>query len=221
MTDFRFGGDELAWLASAGVVSAPTLAWLAAYRFTGTIRGYREGEPFVADTPVLTVEAPFGEALLLETLVLSVLNHDSAVASAGARMVHAAGGRPLVDAGGRRTHEWAAPAAGRAAYLVGFASTTNLEAGRRYGVPTGGTTGHAFVLAHRDERAAFAAQLATTGPATTALVDTFDLAGGICNAVTVFGAVARRHPHRFGRSGQRDVLAPGSCSIRSVRRRDR
>jgi nicotinate phosphoribosyltransferase len=102
-------------------------------------------------------------------------------------MVHAAGSRPLVEAGGRRTHEWAAPAAARAAWLVGFASSSNLEAGRRWGIPTAGTTAHAFTLIHPDEAAAFRAQLAALGTSTTLLVDTFDVARGIERAVAVAG----------------------------------
>lgn len=184
---FRFEADQLAWLRHSGVVSPATLEWLARYRFSGTIRGYHEGELFVGGSPVLTVEGPLAEALVLETMVLSVLNHDSAVAAAGARMVVAAGGRPLVEAGGRRTHERAAPAAARAAYLVGFAGTSNLEAGRRWGVPTGGTAAHALVMAHRDELDAFRAQVASAGVATTLLVDTYDLVTGLDRAVAAAG----------------------------------
>lgn len=184
---FRFEEADLAHLEAAGFLSPATLAWLADYRFSGTIVGYREGELFFPGSPVLTVESTFAEAVVLETLVLSILNHDSAVASGGARMITAAAGRPLVEVGSRRTHELAAPAAARAAYLVGFASTSNLEAGRRWGVPTGGTTAHAFVLAHGSEREAFAAQVAVTGPATTLLVDTFDVEEGIRSALAVAG----------------------------------
>src|SRR5690606_17611968 len=102
--------------------------------------------------------------VLLETLILSICNHDSAVAAAAARMVTAAGDRPLMEFGSRRAHEDAAVAAARAAYLAGFAATSNLEAGRRYGVPTAGTIAHAFVLLHDDESSAFASQLAAAGP---------------------------------------------------------
>jgi nicotinate phosphoribosyltransferase len=187
LADFSFGRPELDWLARARVVGDRTLEWLADYRFTGTITGYREGELFFPGSPILTVDAPFGEALVLETLVLSVLNHDCAVAAAGSRMVNAAGGRPLVEAGGRRTHEWAAPAAARAAWLVGFTATSNLEAGRRWGIPTAGTTAHAFTLAHADEAAAFRAQLAALGSSTTLLVDTFDIPAGIERAIAEAG----------------------------------
>jgi nicotinate phosphoribosyltransferase len=187
LSTFRFDRAELDWMSDRKVVDERTLDWLANYRFTGTITGYREGEVFFPGSPILTLDAAFGEALVLETVVLSVLNHDCAVAAAGARMVTAANGRPLIEAGGRRTHEWAAPAAARAAYLVGFAATSNLEAGRRFGIPTGGTTAHAFTLIHPDEVAAFRAQVEARGTATTLLVDTFDVTAGIDNAIAVAG----------------------------------
>lgn len=135
---FTFGDTELAYLREAGIASDRAVEWMSGFTLSGSIDSYREGEPFFPGSPVVTVQARFGEALLLETLLLSILNHDSAVASAAARMVSAAGGRPLIDVGGRRTHESAAVAAARASYVVGFASTSNLEAGRRYGIPTAG-----------------------------------------------------------------------------------
>nr|MDT0667675.1 nicotinate phosphoribosyltransferase [Micromonospora sp. DSM 115978] len=128
------------------VVDEATAAWLADYRFGGDLYAFAEGEPYLPDTPVMVVEGSFAECVLLETLVLSVLNYDSAVAAAAARMVAVAGGRPCLEMGTRRTHEQAAVAAARAAYLAGFESSSNLEAGRRYGVPTVGTSAHAFTL---------------------------------------------------------------------------
>ncbi|MBL7490208.1 nicotinate phosphoribosyltransferase [Frankia sp. AgB1.9] len=187
LADFRFGPEELSLLTGSGVVDAATADWLAAYRFSGDIRGFAEGEPFLPGTPVLVVEGPFAECVLLETLTLSVLNHDSAVAAAGARMVQAAGSRPLIEMGSRRTHEEAAVAAARAAYLVGFAATSNLEAARRWGVPSNGTAAHAFTLAHPTEREAFEAQVDTLGVDTTLLVDTYDTEAGIAAAVAAAG----------------------------------
>ncbi|WP_226931023.1 MULTISPECIES: nicotinate phosphoribosyltransferase [Parafrankia] len=184
---FRFGPRETEHLRSTGVVDDRTVDWLAGYRFGGDIHGFAEGEPFLPGTPVLVVEGTFAECVLLETLVLSVLNHDSAVAAAGARMVAAAGDRPCLEMGGRRTHEQAAVAAARAAYIVGFAGTSNLEAARGYGVPSAGTSAHAFTLVHDDETAAFAAQVAALGAGTTLLVDTYDITTGIANAVAAAG----------------------------------
>lgn len=187
LEQFSFGADELQWIARERVVSEPALEWLARYRFSGHIDAYAEGELYTAGSPVLTVEAPFGEAVMLETLILSIVNHDSAVAGAAALLVSLAEGRPVIEMGSRRTDPDAAVAAARAAYLAGFASSSNLEAGRRWGVPTAGTAAHAFTLVHRSEREAFAAQVASLGPRTTLLVDTFDPDRGIRNAVEAAG----------------------------------
>ncbi len=198
LASFRFGDAELGFLLDRGVVDEETALWLANYRFRGDIDGYAEGELFFPGSPILTVSGTFAECVILETLVLSVLNHDSAVAAAAARMVTAARGRPVIEMGGRRTHEEAAVAAARAAFLAGFAFTSNLEAGRRFGVPTTGTAAHAFTLVHDDESAAFASQLETLGKQTTLLVDTYDISQGIRNAVAAAGPRARRDPAGLG-----------------------
>lgn len=184
---FRFGDEQLAFLARTGVVDRVTLDWLAEYRFRGTVRGYAEGEAYFPQSPILEVEGTFAEAVLLETLILSVLNHDSAIAAAASRMTSAAAGRPCIEMGSRRTHEEAAVASARAAYLAGFASTSNLEAGFRYGVPTVGTSAHAFTLVHDTEREAFQTQVDTLGKGTTLLVDTFDVTEAVRVAVEVAG----------------------------------
>ncbi|MGZ4600667.1 MAG: nicotinate phosphoribosyltransferase [Oryzihumus sp.] len=187
LADFRFGEAEIERLRTAGVVDEDTLAYLAAYRFSGSIHGYAEGECYFPGSPLLVVEGTFAEAVLLETLVLSVLNHDSAVAAASSRMTGAAEGRPCIEMGSRRTHEDAAVAAARAAYVTGFAATSNLEAGREFGVPTTGTSAHAFTLLHDSEREAFEAQVASLGKGTTLLVDTYDVATAVRTAVEVAG----------------------------------
>lgn len=185
--DFRFEPAQLDFLRSARIVDEDTIAWLRDYRFTGDIDGYAEGELFFPGSPILTVSGTFAECVVLETLILSVLNHDSAIAAAAARMVTAARGRPIIEMGSRRTHESAAVAAARAAYLAGFASTSNLAAGGIYGIPTTGTSAHAFTLLHDDEATAFASQVAALGKNTTLLVDTYDIAQGIRNAIAVAG----------------------------------
>ena len=184
---FRFGDAEMERLRAAAVVDSQTLDFLSGYRFSGNISGYAEGECYFPRSPLLSVESTFAEAVLLETVLLSILNHDSAIASAASRMTNAAGGRPCIEMGSRRTHEWAAVAAARAAYIAGFATTSNLEAGRTHGIPTAGTSAHAFTLLHDDERAAFEAQVACFGPGTTLLVDTYDVATAVSLAVEVAG----------------------------------
>lgn len=184
---FRFDDAALADLRERSVVDAPTLDWLAGYRFSGDIWGYGEGETYFPYSPLLVVESTFAEAVVLETVLLSILNADSAVASAASRMVTAAGGRPCIEMGSRRTHEWAAVSAARAAYIAGFASTSNLEAGRTYGVPTQGTSAHSFTLLHDTEKDAFTAQVNSLGVGTTLLVDTYDVAEAVRLGVEVAG----------------------------------
>ncbi|SFD32988.1 nicotinate phosphoribosyltransferase [Streptomyces aidingensis] len=185
--NFRFDPGLLGFLRARRVVDEPTLRWLADYRFTGSVTGYPEGEVYFPGSPVLRVEGGFAECVLLETVILSILNHDSAVAAAASRMAVAAGGRPLMEMGARRTHELAAVAASRAAYLGGFDATSDLAAGFRYDIPTAGTSAHAFTLLHDTERDAFTAQIESLGRGTTLLVDTYDIAEAVRAAVALAG----------------------------------
>jgi nicotinate phosphoribosyltransferase len=233
LESFRFGPAELEWLAEERVVTPEALEWLASFSFAGDVHAYREGELYTDGSPVLTVEAPFGQAVLLETIALSILNHDSAVAAAASLITQAAGDRPIIEMGSRRTDAAAAVDAARAAYLGGFASTSNLEAGRRYGVPTAGTVAHAFVLSFEDEQAAFEAQVAAFGPGTTILVDTYDTEQGIRRAVAAagkdlaavridsgdLGAVARRARELLDDLGaiRTRIIVTGDLDDRTIR----
>ncbi|MFC7974636.1 nicotinate phosphoribosyltransferase [Streptomyces cinereoruber] len=185
--NFRFDPAVLEFLRERSIVDGPTLEWLSRYRFTGDIWGYPEGEVYFPGSPVLRVEGSFAECVLLETVILSILNHDSAIAAAASRMSAVAGGRALIEMGARRTHELAAVAASRAAYVGGFDSTSDLAAGFRYGIPTVGTSAHAFTLLHDSEKDAFRAQVETLGRGTTLLVDTYDVAEAVRTAVEVAG----------------------------------
>lgn len=185
LNNFRFDSETIAWLRSEKVVDNDTLDWLANYKFSGNISGYREGEIYFANSPILKVESTFAEAVLLETLILSIFNFDSSVASAASRMVSAADGRFLAEMGGRRVSEHAAVAAARAAYIAGFDATSNLEAGRSWGLPTMGTAAHSFILLHDTEEQAFKAQLETFGEQTTLLVDTFDIDNAVRKAIAL------------------------------------
>jgi nicotinate phosphoribosyltransferase len=187
LEEFRFGQPELDHLARAEVVDDATLERLAGWQFRGDVWGYPEGEIYFPSSPLMVVESTFAEAVLLETLLLSILNHDSAIASAGSRMTWAAGDRPCIEMGTRRTHEEAAVASARAAYLTGFSATSNLEAGRRHGIPTMGTSAHSFTLLHDSEREAFTAQVQALGKGTTLLVDTYDVAEAVRLAVEIAG----------------------------------
>ncbi len=187
VADFKFDSDDIEYLESSGRFNKETLKYLSEFRFDGDIWSYEEGDVYFPFSPIMRVDAPFGQAVLLETVILSIMNFDSAVAGAGSRMVSAAGGRRLVEMGSRRTHEQAAVSAARAAYIVGFAATSNLRAGQLYAIPTTGTVAHAFMLAHDDEKSAFAAQISAQGANTTVLVDTYNIEEAIRDAISIAG----------------------------------
>src|SRR5699024_9589523 len=178
-----FEEEELDWLSSHEIVDAPTIEWLANYQFTGNIWGYQEGEIFFPGSPVLVVEGTFAEAVVLETLALSIFNHDSAIASAAARMVSAAGERPCLEMGSRRTHEISAIAAARAAVVAGFAGTSNLAAGMEYEIPTIGTAGHAFTLVHVSKEDAFYTRIDTMGAGTKLQEDQYKVIEAVRTAI--------------------------------------
>jgi nicotinate phosphoribosyltransferase len=187
IANFRFQQPELAFLSDHSVVREDTLNWLSEYRFSGTIRGYHEGEIYFPGSPLLVVEGTFAECVLLETLILSVLNYDSAVASAASRMVRASDARTLIEMGSRRANEHSAVVAARAAYIAGFTATSNLEAGRTYGIPTRGTAAHSFTLVHDSEEEAFRAQISAMGTSTTLLIDTYNIQEGVAAAIAAAG----------------------------------
>jgi nicotinate phosphoribosyltransferase len=182
---FRFDDEVLETVSQ--VVDERTCEWLAGHRFSGDVWGYPEGEMYFPYSPLLIVEGTFAEAVLLETLLLSIYNHDSAIASAASRMTRVAGDRPCIEMGSRRTHEEAAVAAARAAYVAGFATTSNLAARQRYGVPSAGTSAHSFTLLHDSEADAFRAQISSLGKGTTLLVDTYDLREAVRAGVELAG----------------------------------
>lgn len=185
--NFSFTSAQIAFLRAQNIVNEETIEYLENYRFKGVLWAYREGELYFPYSPVMRVEGTFADCVLLETVLLSILNHDSAIASASSRMVQAAQGIPLAEMGSRRTHDDSAVSAARVAYITGFKATSNLESGFTYGIPTMGTSAHAFTLAHKDEKTAFQQQVKALGTSTTLLVDTYDIEQGIRNAVEVAG----------------------------------
>lgn len=185
IADFTFGDQELTFLLDHAIIDDATAQYLANYRFTGSIWGYGEGDLYFPGSPLVSVRGTFAECVVLETILLSIYNYDSAVASAASRMTLMAEDRPCIEMGSRRINEYAAIAAARAAYIAGFASTSNMEAGRTYGIPTSGTAAHSFTLLHDCEEEAFRAQIATLGEDTTLLVDTYDIEEAVRTGVRI------------------------------------
>lgn len=179
LENLRFSERDIDWLAALDRFSPRFLDWLAGFRFTGEVRAMPEGTPFFANEPVLEISAPLPEAQLVETFVINQIHLQSVLATKAWRVVTAAAGRPVVDFGARRIHGLdAALKAARAFTIAGVSATSNVLAGRRYGIPVAGTMAHSYVQAHDDEREAFEAFIRLY-PDTVLLVDTYDTLEGV------------------------------------------
>lgn len=185
----RFDEEDIAYLREVpGLRDALTPdfeAYLKDFRFRGDIDAVTDGTLMFAGEPFMRVTADIIEAQLFETLVLSMVNHGTMVASKAARIVHAAAGRTVLEFGTRRTHPAAAIGAARGAYLVGAAGTSNLEAGRRYGIPVSGTAAHMWTMTHDDEVSSFENYVETFPRGTILLIDTYDTLRGAERAARV------------------------------------
>ncbi|MEW6583946.1 MAG: nicotinate phosphoribosyltransferase, partial [Actinomycetota bacterium] len=206
-----FHGDALAWLESLRLFTPALLRRLESARFTGSVRAVPEGLPVQPDEPLVEVTGPLLEAQLVEGAVMNPVHLESLIATRAARCVHVAGGRPLIDFALRRAHGAdAAMAVARATRLGGFASTSNVPAGRRSGIPVAGTMAHSFVQAFPDELTAFRAYVRTHPDRPVLLVDTYDSVTGVRRAATV-GVELARAGRRLGGvrldSGDLDALA--------------
>jgi nicotinate phosphoribosyltransferase len=194
----RFSDDDLARFAEDSMLGpalarAPVRDFFASFRFGARVSAVPEGRLAFPHEPLARVEGTLAEAQLVETFLLSAVNHDARVASKCARVTLAAAGRPCFEFGSRRTHEAAAVDAARAAYVAGFAGTSNEWAARLYGLPVAGTMAHSFVLAHAadggegGEARAFADFAAAFDQPVTCLVDTFDALRGVERAAAALG----------------------------------
>lgn len=181
----RFGPAARGYLRMMPQFANDFVDSLADFRFTGDVYAVPEGTPVFAGEPLLEVDAPIGEAQLAETYLLNQITFQTLIASKGARVSLAAGDKPVIDFGTRRAHGIdAALKAARALHIVGFSATSNVEAGRRYGLPVTGTMAHSYVQAHESEREAFAA-FAQQYRGTVLLVDTYDTEQGVRRAVAL------------------------------------
>jgi nicotinate phosphoribosyltransferase len=175
----RFEDDDIAYLASLGRFSRRCLEWLRTFRFTGDVYAVPEGTPVFANEPILEVVAPIPQGQLVETLVINQVHLQTVLASKAARVVTAARGRPVIDFGARRMHGIdAAQKAARAFFIAGVSATSNVLAGKEYGLPVAGTMAHSYIQAHDDEADAFSA-FARVWPETIILVDTYDSLDGV------------------------------------------
>lgn len=204
----RFTAEDIAYLRGTGRFSEDLLGYLRALRFRGDVRAVPEGRVVFAEEPLLEVTAPIIEAQIIETYLMNVIHLHTVLATKAARCVDAARGRVVVDFGLRRAHGLeAGMAAARAAYIAGCAATSNVAAGRRWGIPLSGTMAHSFVTAFPSELDAFRAYAHTYPDATTLLIDTYDTLQGARHAVRVADELARAgHRLRAVRIDSGDVL---------------
>ena len=195
LESLQFTPSEIDYLRSVPALARVPVSFfdtvLPAFRFRGDVWAVREGEPVFAREPILRVTAPAAEAQIVETALLALVTFPTSIASKAARIVQAADGRAVVEFGSRRAHGLdAALQAARAAYLAGCVSTSNVEAGYRFGIPVSGTMAHSWVMTFERELDAFRSYLELFGPATTLLIDTYDTvqaardlaAAGLCPA---------------------------------------
>ncbi|MFT3770051.1 MAG: nicotinate phosphoribosyltransferase [Minicystis sp.] len=214
LEELSFTEDEIAFLrtvpALRDAMSAEFCDYLRRFRFTGDAWAVREGTAVFATEPLVRIRAPIIEAQIVETFLLSVMNHATMIASKAARVVLAAGDAQVIEFGTRRTHPDAAVDAARAAYAAGFVGTSNVEAGMRFGIPVMGTAAHMWTMAHPSEEAAFEGYVATFPSASILLIDTYDTLRGAERAARV-----AREKLRGVRLDSGDLLAL-SRGVRSI-----
>jgi len=183
LEELHFTGEALEYLRGLGFFGSAFLDWLAELRFTGDVYAMPEGTPAFPGEPLLEVEAPIGEAQLVESFLLNQVHLQTVLASKAARVVAAARGRKVVDFAMRRMHGTDAALKGaRAFYIAGVDATSNVLAGQLYGIPVSGTMAHSYVQAHEGELESFRT-FARLYPETILLVDTYDPLEGVRKVV--------------------------------------
>jgi nicotinate phosphoribosyltransferase len=207
-----FDDAGIDYLRSTRIFADDFLNYLKTIRFTGSVRALPEGRIFFADEPILEVTAPIVEAQIVETFLINQINLQSMIATKAARCVAAAGGRGVVDFALRRTHGFdAGMKVARASYIAGCAGTSNVLAGKRYGIPIVGTMAHSFISSFEREIDAFRAYAESFPDGCVLLLDTYDTIGGAKNAVAIARELAMRGKRLRGvriDSGDLAALAP-------------
>ncbi len=193
LSGLRFSASDIDYLSGSGLFADDFLDYLAAFRFTGHVRAMAEGSVFFPEEPLVELTAPIIEAQIVETLLLNCIGFQTLIASKAARVVHAAAGRPVVDFSLRRTQGFdAGMKVARSTYLAGFSATSNVLAGKRFGIPTSGTMAHSFVTAFDREADAFAAYADLFPESAIFLIDTYDTVQGVRYAVRVAKQMAEK-----------------------------
>jgi len=212
-----FSDSDIAYLGSTDLFSESFLSYLEGFRFTGNIRAMPEGTVFFKNEPVLEVSAPLIQAQFLETMLINTIGFQSLIAGKAARCLYAAQGRGLIDFSARRTHSSdASLKVARSSYLSGFTGTSNVLAGKLYGIPVSGTMAHSFVTAFDTEIAAFRAFAASYPNSSVFLIDTYDTLQGAENAVKVAMEMAERGQRLVGVRLDSGDMVDLSCQVRQI-----
>jgi nicotinate phosphoribosyltransferase len=217
----RFGDDDLAYLESTGLFQAKFLDFLKGVRFTGEVHALPEGTFFFKNEPILEVSAPIIEAQLVETFLINAVSLQTLIATKASRSVHVAQGRPLIDFSLRRTQGTdAGLKAARASFLAGFLGTSNVLAGKLYGIPIFGTMAHSYITSFTKEIEAFRVFAQVFPKITTLLIDTYDNLTGAQKAVSVAREMeARGERLRYVRLDSGDIAAI-SKAVRQILRQE-
>jgi len=217
LPDFRFSDESLKYLVSLGKFCTELIEYLRDFRFSGSIRAIPEGRIFFAQEPILEVTAPIVEAQVIETLVVNMIQLDTMLASKAARVSAVASGKELIDFGMRRTHGVdASLKAARASYLAGFAGTSNLLAGKIYGIPVFGTMAHSYVTSFHSELDSFHAFARAFPDSSVLLIDTYDCIAGAFKAVEVATTLRNRGKKLLGVRLDSGDLADLSRKVRLI-----
>ncbi len=192
LATLRFSKQDIQYLKATGLFSDDFISYLSQFRFTGDVHAMPEGTIFFANEPILEVTAPIIEAQLIETFVLNTIGFQTMITSKAARCVHVAEDRPLIDFSLRRTHgRDAGIKVARSTYLAGFSATSNVLAGKIFGIPTSGTMAHSFIEVFDSESDAFAAYSETFPKNSIFLIDTYDTLEGAKNAARIAQAMKK------------------------------
>ncbi|NQU08539.1 MAG: nicotinate phosphoribosyltransferase [Candidatus Abyssubacteria bacterium] len=217
LENFHFTKGDIDYLRGAGIFSGDFLDFLAALRFTGDVRAMKEGEIFFANEPMLEVTAPIIEAQIAETFLINAVHLQTLICTKASRCIKAAQGRALIDFALRRTHGAdAGMKVARSSYIAGFKGTSNVLAGRRYGIPISGTMAHSYITAFDDEIDAFRAFARAHPDNTVLLIDTFDTLSGARKACEVGREMKKRGEKLRGVRLDSGNMAKLSNQVRTI-----
>jgi len=221
LEDLRFSSDDLDYLRESGLIKREFLSYLKKFRFTGEVHSIPEGRLFFVNEPIMEVTAPLIEAQIVETFLINAVGLQTMIATKASRCVHVAGSRKLVDFSLRRTHGTdAGMKVARASYIGGFVGTSNVLAGKAFGLPIFGTMAHSYVTSFESEIDSFRAFARSFPDNVILLIDTYDTLSGAKKAVKVAKEMAQEGVDLKGVRLDSGDMARLSREVRKILQRD-